>query len=68
MLCRELALIVVRGEKNVFEVVWRVGVWGDEEPMRGDGEVRAWSVIRGLGVIGRLFFRRRFWGRLLEVC
>jgi hypothetical protein len=58
--------MVDRGEENACEVVGRVGVCGDEAPMRGDGEVRNWFVMRGFGVIGRLFFLRRFWGRLLE--
>lgn len=68
VLCRELAFTVDRGEKDkLCEVVGRVGVCGDEAPIRGEGEVRAWFVMRGLGVIGRLFFLRRFWGRLLEI-
>ena len=68
VLCRELAFTVDRGEKEMLcEVVGRVGVCGDEAPIRGEGEVRAGFMMRGFGVIGRLFFLRRFWGRFLKV-
>ena len=70
MLCRELALTVERGEKEeiAWEVLGRSGVWG-ALPMRGDGVLRERSgeAVRGLGVMGRDFLRRRFWGRLLGI-
>ena len=68
MLCLELAFTVERGEKEEIacEVLGRSGVWG-ALPMRGEGVLRDRSgeVVRGLGVMGRDFLRRRFWGRLL---
>lgn len=53
VLCREFT--VERGdEKRPCDVFGRVGVIGDAPR-------DAWSAA---GVIGRLFFLRRFWGRL----
>jgi hypothetical protein len=60
VLCLEF-IVVERGEKEKWcEVEGRVGVFGSVPVVGRDG-----SVV--LGVMGRLFFRRRFWGRLLIV-
>jgi hypothetical protein len=61
VLCLEF-IVVERGEKEKWcDVEGRVGVLSCSVPVVG----RDGSVV--LGVMGRLFFRRRFWGRLLIV-